>query len=388
MSRTHSTIWRRSVLAAIAALAVGSCGGGDPEPGAIRFALTDAPACGFDQVNVSVERIRVHRNADAGVNATGWTDLRFEPARRLDLLKLQNGVLEELGRLSLPASRYAQFRLLLAAGSGGSLANSVVPAGGVETELALPADAPDGIRVVSQVTVDEDKTTDVLFDFDACRSVVPTGTNGYRLKPVVRVAPRNGVAITGYVDPALAGVAVSAQKAGRVQRATVADANGRFVLAFLDPASAPFDVVFTAVGRTTAVVTGVPLTTSAGAELSRMDAPIVLPASAARAASGTVGPAAARDTAVIGAMQLLGSATIVEVARRNGNASTGSWSLDLPTAQPRLAAYSTRLPLTFSVSGTAARYTLEASAEGFETQAQLIDLSNSAATWSPTLLRQ
>jgi len=36
----------------------------------VRFALTDAPACGFDQVNVSIERIRVHRDASANENAT------------------------------------------------------------------------------------------------------------------------------------------------------------------------------------------------------------------------------------------------------------------------------------------------------------------------------
>jgi hypothetical protein len=388
MSRFLPTIRRRSILVA-AALALAACGGDDPKPGSIRFALTDAAACGFDQVNVSVERIRVHRSADAGVNATGWTELRLDPARRIDLLKLQNGVLEELGRLSLSASRYAQFRLVLAAvGSSGSPANSVVPTGGVEAELALPADASNGMRVLSQVTVDADKMTDVLFDFDACRSVVPEGTGAYRLNPVVRIAPRSATAITGYVDPAVAGVVVVAQKTGRVQRSTVADANGRFVLAFLDPASSPFDVVFTAGGRTTAVVTGVPLTASAGADLSRMDAPITLPASATRAASGTIGPAAARDTAAVGALQQLGSATVVEVAQRNGNASTGGYTLDLPTARPQLAEFSTRLPLSFSASGTAARYTLEASAEGFETQIQPIDLSSSTATWNPTLLPQ
>ena len=43
---------------AVLALVLASCGGDDPKPGSIRFALTDAAGCGFDQVNVTVDRIR------------------------------------------------------------------------------------------------------------------------------------------------------------------------------------------------------------------------------------------------------------------------------------------------------------------------------------------
>jgi hypothetical protein len=373
---------------ACAVLLLAACGDGDSNPGFMRFALTDAPACGFDEVNISIERIRVHRSADAGANATGWTDLRFSPARRIDLLKLNNGVLEELGQLSLPAGRYAQLRLLLAANGSGTPANSVVPSGGDETALEISSSAQAGIRLVHQVSVTEDKTTDVLFDFDACRSVRGKGSAGYVLQPVVQVVPRTGPSIVGYVDPALSGVAVSAQKAGRVVRGTVTDANGRFVLAYLDSAQSPFDVVLAASGRATAVVSGVPVSTSAGAELSRMDAPITLPAADARSASGTVGPVAARATAAVRALQAVGPATQVEVANGNANVSTGAYSLSLPAAQPRLAAYSTRLPLSFSAAGNAGRYTLEASADAYAAQTQDIAVTDSAATWNPTLALQ
>jgi hypothetical protein len=215
---------------------------------------------------------------------------------------------------------------------------------------------------------------------------VPSGS-GYVLNPVVKTVPRNGIAITGYVDPLLAGVAVSAQSAGLVRRSTVADANGRFVLAYLDPALSPFDVVVTAGGRATAVVSGVPVTSTAGAELSKMDTPITLPAATDREAGGTVGPVAARDAAVVRALQGVGSSTQVEVATANVDASGGSYSLGLPAIQPLLAAYSTRLPLSFTASGSAGLYTLSASASGFETEQQLIDVSASDVTWSPTLLR-
>jgi len=90
--------------------------------------------------------------------------------------------------------------------------------------------------------------TDVLFDFDACRSVVSSGSSSYVLKPAVKAVPRSGATITGYVDAQLTGVTVAAQKDGSEARSTVADANGRFVIAFLDTAQSPYDIVITAAG--------------------------------------------------------------------------------------------------------------------------------------------
>jgi len=365
-----------------------ACGSGETAPGTVRLALTDAPACGLDQVNVSIERVRVNRNADANENSTGWTDMRLNPARRIDLLKLGNGVLEELGQLSLPAGRYAQLRLVLAANGSGTPANSVVPADGTETALDISAVEKSGISVAYQFSVAEDKVTDVLFDFDACRSVAPSGSEGYVLKPAVKVVPRSGATITGYVDASLSGVTVSAQKGGVEARATVADANGRFVIAFLDAAQSPYDVVFSAAGRATAVVAAVPVTSSAGAELSRIDAPLTLPAATDRSVSGTVGPTAARSTAVVRARQVIGSAGQVEVSRANVNSTTGGYSVSLPTAQPRLAAYSTRLPLSFNGAGIAGQYVLDASADGYLAQLETVDLTSSSMTWNVTLSRQ
>lgn len=377
-----------ALLAAGVLATLAACGGGTTLSGTVRFALTDAPACGFDEVNITVERIRVHRSAEATDNSTGWSELRLNPARRIDLLKLRNGVLEELGQMTLASGQYTQLRLVLAANSGtGTPANSVVPGGGSETALAVPSGSQTGIKLIHPFTVATNATADVLLDFDACRSVVHAGASGtYWLKPVIKVVPRTTTAITGYVDPSVAGVVVSAQTGGAVRRATAPDENGRFVLGFLDPALAPFDVVFSAAGRTTAVVSGVPLTASAGAELARMQAPIALPASASRQASGTVGPSLARDSAVVRALQAVGAVAAVEVATVNVDAASGSYSLNLPTAQPRIASYSTTLPLSFDNGGNTARYTLEAKADGYAAQTQAIDLTNNPATWNVTLV--
>ena len=382
------TFRRAQAFACAASLSVlAGCGSGETDPGTVRFSLTDAPACGLEQLNLSIERIRVNRNADANENSLGWTELTLSPARRIDLLKLGNGVLEELGQLQLPAGRYAQLRLVLAGNGGAVPANSVL-ADGEEAELDISSVQASGIRVAHAFSVEQDKLTDVLFDFDACRSVARSGDDGYVLRPEVKAVPRGGATITGYVDPVPAGVLVSAQKAGVQARATVADANGRFVVAFLDPAASPYDVVFTAAGRTVAVVAAVPVSTTGGAELSRIDAPITLPSATEREVDGIVGPVQARGAALVRARQAVGAAGEVEIGRANVNAGSGSYSLGLPIAQPRLAAFSTRLPLSFSGAGAGGRYVLEAAADGYLSQLETIDLTGPSQTFNATLVRR
>ena len=54
----------------------------------------------------------------------------LNPALRVNLLDLTNGVLAELGQTELPAGSYTQLRLQLAANGGAApYANSVVPSG-------------------------------------------------------------------------------------------------------------------------------------------------------------------------------------------------------------------------------------------------------------------
>src|SRR5512133_434507 len=123
--RLKSRAWMTaSVLAALVAGCGG--GGGSSAPGTLGVSLTDAPACGFDAVNVTVTKVRVNQSSSASENDGGWTDITLNPARKINLLNITNGVLEDLGTASLSAGHYSQLRLVLAANSGTTLANSVV----------------------------------------------------------------------------------------------------------------------------------------------------------------------------------------------------------------------------------------------------------------------
>jgi len=64
-------------LGGLLAAGLAACGGGGDGSasvagsGTLRLALTDAPACGYDAVNVTVQKIRVNQNGGASDNDTG-----------------------------------------------------------------------------------------------------------------------------------------------------------------------------------------------------------------------------------------------------------------------------------------------------------------------------
>jgi Domain of unknown function (DUF4382) len=383
MNKSRLFQWVGSALSASVVSLLAACGGGSdydstPAPsaaatGTLRVALTDAPACGFDHVYVTVERVRVHQTSSANDNDAGWSEVVLNPAQRIDLLGLTNGVLAELGQTPLVAGQYKQVRLVLRPNGGGTPANSVVPTGGAETALDTPSATQSGLKLIHAFTVAPNTLTDLLLDFDACRSVVRKGNGGFNLKPVIAVIPRTTTAIVGTVDPALIGVTVSVQKNGAVVRSTTPNANGDFVLSGLDPAQSPFDVVFRATSVTTSVVTATPITAGASTRISTTAAPITLPVAVTGVANGKILPISA--SASIRALQAVGSVPKIEVAHDNADATIGNYSLTLPITAPRLATYSIMLPLTFSSqAASAANYTLEAFATGYVTQSKAVTI--------------
>ena len=92
-----------------------ACGGGSgtSSDGTLKLAMTDAPACGYDHVYVTVNKIRVHQSATADDSTSGWQEVIVPTPQKIDLLGLTNGVLQELGSLPMPAGRYEQVRLVL-----------------------------------------------------------------------------------------------------------------------------------------------------------------------------------------------------------------------------------------------------------------------------------
>lgn len=397
--RSNTLCLPRGALAGALALGTGcliaACGGGggsDGGQGSARFYLTDAPACGYDEVNVTVEKLRVHQDEGAAEADDGWTELVLSPARKINLLDLTNGVLEELGTVALPAGTYTQVRLVLTDNvDSGAPDNSLVLTGGNGSEIPLrtPSGQQSGLKINTDFAVGAGQTADLVLDFDACQSVVQAGSSGnYNLKPVLRAIPVFGVAgqaIEGFLAPDLAGATVSAQSGGVPVKSTVAAADGKFVLAPVPAGS--YDVVFTAPGYASAVITGVPVSETARTQLTALQAPITpiaLAVSSERTASGTASLAGSADMpqATVRALQELDGGPTLEIIARPVNADTGAYSFLLPTGAPGRAAYAEGATgYSFSADATAtAFYTLQASAAGEVTQSADIDLSTADAS--------
>ncbi len=384
----------KKTMIACAIVSIGilsGCGGGGssggspsnaaPPPqqfGTLTVGLTDAPACGFDQVNVTVSKVRVHQSSSAGDNDAGWTDIAMPAARKINLLNLTNGVLDRLGQTQLGVGRYTQVRLVLAENSTLSpMANSVVVTGSTtERPIDVPSGTQSGIKINHTFDVAADTSVDLALDFDACKSIVSRGNGSYLLKPVVSaVQLLVSGAIVGVVDPALASSSpmVTAQQNGVVIKASVPDATGKFSLSPINAGS--YDVVVTANGRVSNIIGGVPVTAKNNTAVSTTGSPLILPVSTTANLTGTVLPASAEGE--IKVSQTVAGGPTVLIASKVATFNTGAYAMVLPSAPPLAGKYGTgNLPIVLVGDLTAAgKYNVEASAVGYKSQTVPIDVA-------------
>ena len=381
------------MMAAFLAACGSSGDGGSSAPGSVSVSMTDAPACGFDQVNVTVSKVRIHQSSSADDKAAGWTDITLDPPRKINLLDFNDPTkpihVEPLGLAPLEPGHYTQLRLVLVPNSGNSpLANSVVLSGtNTEIPLDTPSGVQSGIKLIHQFTVNSGQRVDLLLDFDACKSIVQTGNGKYKLKPVIHVIPFVLNGINGFVDKTLTNVRVSAQQSGNIVRETGMNAQtGEFFLAHLDPGN--YDVVITGSNSpantccATIVIAGVLVPNSTSiTNISTSQQPFLLQPSGFHTIGDTISlinppsPPAVDDrddaTVVATASQLLSGGPTVTVRSqvatlKDDTATVGDYAygLILPIVAPSLASYGP-LPIVPSASAqgsVAGVYTVRGSA--------------------------
>lgn len=361
------------VVATTATLIACGGNGSSASTGTLKLAMTDSPGCGYDHVYVTVTKIRVHQSASAASTDSGWREITVALPQKIDLLSLTNGALQELGQLPLPAGRYEQVRLVL---SSDALANSLVLSGTRdEIELRTPSAQQSGYKLQAHFDVTGNQVTDMVLDFDACKSIVRAGNSGnFNLKPVVAVTKRLTTQIEGYVDPTIAsGVVVSTRDPDNQLRATVPDSTtGRFVIAYL-PENTHYTVVISGTGHTTTAITGVPVSVAMGStQVNTVTSAIAPPASATARVTGLVSDATATPLtgASVNAQQTLGTLQTIDVAWGNVDPDNAAYTLTLPLAAPIKASYAGQGgPLNFSTeSVTPGLYKVYGSAEGYTTQ--------------------
>jgi hypothetical protein len=367
-------------LSLVILMASCSSNGNSSAPGTLGVSLTDKPTSVFSAVNVTVTKVRVHQSANASENDPGWTDIAVDPARKINLLNLANGVLEDLGQTSLAAGHYTQLRLVLQMNTDTTPpANSVVLSGtSDEISLITPSAVQSGIKLIHEFDVAAGQRIDLVIDFDAWKSIVELGNGGYLLRPVIKIVPKPLTGIDGFVDISLlnSNVMVSSQVSGTVKGSTIPNAQtGEFFIALPDPGN--YDLVITADGHATAVVAGVPVPTATSTALVTMVStstePISLPTSTMQTITGGVSlspPSPSPTIATVAAKQNFSGGPTVTVKSQDILLPLNAYSLALPSASPLLGEFGTgTLPIALNPqSGIAGKYDVEASAEGYQTQ--------------------
>lgn len=383
---TLRTALLTTAVSALAAAMLAACGGGGggssaTPTGTVNVQMTDAPACGFDHVYVTVNQVRINASSSAADSDGGWTTITLATPQKLDLLALTNGTMATLGQATLPAGQYQQVRLVLAQNQGNSTANSVVVSGtGTEQSLATPSATQSGLKIIRPFDVAANSTVDLVLDFNACKSVVQQGNGSYTLKPVITATPTTVAGIIdGYVAVAEAGATVYAEQHGAVVSGTVADSSGHFVFSTLTQSSTNgnYDIVIAQNGETTGIVTSVPVVVGATTHVSTAAQPITLPVSTMNSVSGSV---TASANASVRALQATPAGTY-EIASANANLDTGAYTMSLPVAAPMSGTYTSALPVTLSpVTASAGHYTIEADAASGAVKTTPVDVTAGAQT--------
>ena len=371
-----------------AAALLSACGGsgGDASTGSLRMAVTDAPACGYDHVYVTVNAVKFHQNPDAGDSDVGWQTLALSGTpQRIDLLDLRNGLLQELGQTILPTGTYTQMRLVLAPNGAAPYANAAVPTGGTETALTTPSAQSSGLKLATRFTVASGQLTDLVLDIDACKSIVTAGQSGrLNLKPVMSVFPRvlTGMAVDGYVSNASPYTSVSLQLNGQVVRSTVPNAQGYFALPYLPNTGTTYDLVIAGPDRVTQVLRSVPVLNTDITHVSTASNPVALSAGESSTLSGGITTVASAYEGEVTVRQAISASDQIELASRPVDAMTGTYSYTLGTTALKTAPYVTAptLPTWTTYSASAGQFSVVRTLNGVTLQTQTADLRNGPMT--------
>lgn len=168
---------------AIGVLVLGGCSDStSPEntgPGHIKLNMIDAPG-DYQQVNVHIVRVEVHRSDDGDTNDSGGWETISEDTMMVDLLTLTGGNALVLADTLLDAGHYTQIRLIL-----GDMNTVMVDS--VLHDLEVPSSENTGIKLIHGFDIETDALYQATLDWDAEKSIHQTGNGQYKMKPTIRV---------------------------------------------------------------------------------------------------------------------------------------------------------------------------------------------------------
>jgi hypothetical protein len=245
----------------------GSSSGGVVPTGTASVALVDSASEDYAAVYVTIRDIQFHLGGNEN-SSKSWRSIQqgIDYPVTVNLLELVNGVRLDLGIVELPAGHHTQMRLILdevpeqgtinILSQAHPFANYVIidkdpndAINPVAHELKVPSGDKTGVKIVGGYYISANQTTELILDFDACRSVVQAGSSGqWHLKPTIKFGetPDYSIIKGKVIDGAggIEGVLVKAQQFNAsvpdeedeviVTASTLTDINGDYSL-FVEP---------------------------------------------------------------------------------------------------------------------------------------------------------
>lgn len=201
----------------------------------VKIRLTDAPAQ-YDKVNIDIQSIQFHSSNDDDVEESGWQEMNLLNAGIYDLLEFNNGIDTLLVDQNIPSGTVSQMRLILGE-------NNSIVIDGITYALDTPSAQTSGLKF----QIDDDFLAGIEYnlwiDFDAARSIVKTGNNKYKLKPVIRTFNEATTgAISGSINPAEALPTIHAI-INLDTISAIAEENGSFLIKGLQAGTYKLDVI-------------------------------------------------------------------------------------------------------------------------------------------------
>jgi len=173
-----------------------------PGKGILKIYLTDSSGeykAGDDEnylaVYITISKIEAHIAGEDGV-AEGYWDVLKEwdegDEVEIDLIDLkEQGISLLLSENELIPNKYTQLRIFVIKASvliePKSKENKLIEVRTNGEPVEIPSGDQTGIKLIHPFEIIEGETTELTIDFDAGESIVKTGNESYKLKPVIKI---------------------------------------------------------------------------------------------------------------------------------------------------------------------------------------------------------
>lgn len=147
----------------------------------IQVRMKDNPI-DLQEVNVEILEVKMHvgKKENDTTDNDGWISLATNEGI-YNLLELQDGITDTLvDESEIPVGYITQMRLVLGD-------ENTIMVDSTIYELDTPSGQSSGLKFKVNGEIKSGKTYDLLFDFDAEKSIVEKGNDSYSLKPVLKL---------------------------------------------------------------------------------------------------------------------------------------------------------------------------------------------------------